>query len=297
MAQQPDTGGSSLLARAWRPASQTDDDIELMVMLLDLQDASPPISRLRAWALDALAVQPGEVAMDVGSGTGTVTRLLGSLVGPDGRAIGVEPNLRLREIAEARATAAAGVSFVDGLAANLPLADGSVDALWCERVLQHLPDPQAAIEEFARVLRPGGRAVLLDSDHASRVMSALDYEVEAKINTAFMGQLPNPRAARLIPQQAMRAGFTVDPDIGSAALLIPPQELLRAPFIRIAADQAVYDGTLSQAAADDAVRAVLAAAEAGHAFSAVTVFGFLLRKSEQPVTAQSQQQSVTQDSG
>jgi SAM-dependent methyltransferase len=281
MAEQPDTGDPRPLARAWRPSSQDDDDIELMVMLLDLQDASPPISRLRAWALDALAVRSGEVAVDVGSGTGTVTRLLGSLVAPDGRAIGVEPNVPLREIAEARATAAVGLSFVDGLAAELPMADESVDVLWCERVLQHLPDPQAAIEEFARVLRPGGRAVLLDSDHASRVMSALDYEVEAKINTAFMGQIPNPRAARLIPQQAMRAGFTMDPDIGSAALLISPQELLRAPFIRIAADQAVSDGTLGQAEADEAVRAVREAAEAGHAFSAVTMFGFLLRKPEQ----------------
>ena len=278
MAEQSDTGQAVPLARAWRPSSQEDRDVELMVMLLDLQDASPPISRLRAWALDAVAVRSGEVVLDVGSGTGTVTRLLGNLVAPEGEAIGVEPNVRLRQIAEARATAAACVRFVDGLAGELPMADGSVDVLWCERVLQHLPDPQAAIEEFARVLRPGGRAVLLDSDHASRVMSALDYEVEARLTAAFMGQIPNPRAARLIPQQAIRAGFTVDPDIGSSALLIPPQELLRAPFIRLVADQAVADGTLSQAEADDAVRAVLEAAEAGHAFNAVTVFGFLLRK-------------------
>jgi SAM-dependent methyltransferase len=278
MAEQSDTGQAVPLARAWRPSSQNDEDVELMVMLLDVQDASPPISRLRAWALDALAVQSGEVVLDVGSGTGTVTRLLGSLVAPDGEAIGVEPNVRLREIAEARAMAAACVRIVDGLAGELPVADGSVDALWCERVLQHLPDPQAAIDEFNRVLRPGGRAVLLDSDHASRVMSGLDYEVEAKLTAAFMGQIPNPRAARLIPQQAIRAGFTVDPDIGSAALLIPPQELLRVPFIRLVADQAVTDGTLSQAEADEAVRAVLEAAEAGHAFNAVTVFGFLLRK-------------------
>ena len=190
MASRPETGGPQSLARAWRPSSQTDDDIELMVMVLDMQDATPPISRLRAWALDAIAVQPGEVAVDVGSGTGTITRLLGSLVAPDGQAIGVEPNARLREIAQARATAMAGAHFVDGLATELPLADGSVDVLWCERVLQHLPDPQAAIEEFARVLRPGGRAMLLDSDHASRVMSAVDYEVEAKIKATFMGQIP-----------------------------------------------------------------------------------------------------------
>ena len=281
MASQPDTGDSRPLAGGWRPSSLADEDIELMVMLLDLQDASPPISRLRDWALNALSVQPGEIAVDVGSGTGTITRLLGTLVAPHGQAIGIEPNPRLREIADARATAAAGVRFADGLAGELPLADGSVDVLWCERVLQHLPDPQAAIDEFARVLRPGGRAMLLDSDHASRVMSALDYEIEAKINAAFMGQIPNPRAARLIPQQAMRAGFTVDPDIGSSALLVPPRELRKSPLVRMMAEQAVSDGTLTQAEADQAVRAVQAAAVAGHAFSAVTMFGFLVRKPEQ----------------
>jgi hypothetical protein len=42
------------------------------------------------------------------------------------------------------------VSFVAGLAGDLPLADGSVDVLCCERVLQHLSDPQAAIDDFAR---------------------------------------------------------------------------------------------------------------------------------------------------
>ena len=288
MAEQSNSGGSGSLSRAWRPSSSEDDDVEFMVMLLDLQDASPSITRLRAWALDAISVQSGEVALDVGSGTGTITRLLGSLVAPDGQAVGVEPNVRMREIAEARATAAACVRFVDGLAAELPFDDGSVDVLWCERVLQHVPDAQAALEEFARVLRPGGRAIVLDSDHASRVMSALDYQVEAKLIAAFMRQIPNPRAARLVPQQAMRAGLTVHPDIGSAALLIAPQELIRAPFIRTVADQAVSDGTLSQAEADDAVRAVREAAEAGHAFNAVTMFGFLLRKPNEEVTAGSQ---------
>src|SRR3712207_8594477 len=56
------------------------------------------------------------------------------------------------------------------------------------------------------------------------------------------------------------------------------------PLFRSMADQAVSDGTLSQAEADDAVRAVQEAAEAGHAFSAVAMFGFLLRKPDRKST-------------
>ena len=144
-------------ARMFQSDAETDDEVTFMVMVLDLQDAAPSIRRLQGWALDLVQVRTGEFVVDVGSGTGTMTRTLGALVAPDGQAVGIEPNARLREVAESRAATSPGVRFVDGLAAHLPFPDGSVDVLWCERVLQHVADPQAAIEEFARVLRPGGR--------------------------------------------------------------------------------------------------------------------------------------------
>ena len=116
---------------------------------------------------------------------------------------------------------------MDGLAGELPLADDSVDLLWCERVLQHVRGRAGRDDDFARVLRPGGRAVLLDSDHATRITAGIPESVEAKMAEAFRIQIANPRAARHIPEQAIRAGLTVDPDIGSAALILPPQTLRR----------------------------------------------------------------------
>jgi SAM-dependent methyltransferase len=55
--------------------------------------------------------------------------------------------------------------FTAGTADRLPFEDGSVDVLRCERVLQHLDEPEDARRD-ARVLRPGGRAVVLDSTGA-----------------------------------------------------------------------------------------------------------------------------------
>ncbi len=272
---QPDR--EAAFGGAFQPSARADDDVRLMVRLLDLQDSAPSIRRLRDWALSAAEFRPGEVVVDVGSGTGTMARELGSLVSPGGWVIGIEPNPRLRAIAEERAEDA-DVEFVDGLAGALPMTDASVDVIWCERVLQHVPDPWAAIEDFARVLRPGGRAVLLDSDHATRITSDIDYAVEAEINNAFMRQVPNPRAARLIPRQALEAGLTVDPEVGSAGLVMPHQVLLDGQWLRLAAGHAVSDGTISQDEADRAMDGVAAAARAGYAFSAVTVFGFVARK-------------------
>ena len=106
-------------SRMFQPEAETDDELGFMVMLLDLQDAAPPIRRLRDWAVDLAQPQPGEVALDVGSGTGTMVRTLAALVAPSGRATGVEPNPKLRDIAASRAAALPGAEFVDGVAGAL----------------------------------------------------------------------------------------------------------------------------------------------------------------------------------
>jgi SAM-dependent methyltransferase len=264
--------------RMFQPEAETDDELGFMVMLLDLQDAALPVRRLRDWALDLAQPQPGEVALDVGSGTGTMVRTLAARVAPAGRAIGVEPNPKLQALAASRAAAVTGAEFVDGLADDLPLADGSVDLVWCERVLQHVADAQAAVSEFARVLRPGGRAVLLDSDHGTRITAGIPEVVETKLAEAFRSQIVNARAARHIPEQAVRAGLTVDPDIGSAALIFAPQTLRESNLAPQNARMAVASGLFTAAEADEAVDLVRTAAAAGYAYSAVTMFGFVLRK-------------------
>ena len=251
---------------------------EQMIELLDLQDADPGIQRLRDWALTAAAPAAGETAVDVGSGTGTVTQLLADRLGP-GRAIGVEPNEEMRAEAIRRARAAGSVAeFVAGVADDLPFGDDSVNLIWCERVLQHLSDAPAAVREFARVLRPGGRLVVLDSDHASRVTADIDLAVEEKLNRTFLTFSPNPRAARYVPRQLRDAGLTMDTDIGSAALLLPPEELRKAQLLVMVAEAAVEQGVITQAEADAAVRSIRQAADEGVAFSAMSMFGFIGRK-------------------
>jgi ubiquinone/menaquinone biosynthesis C-methylase UbiE len=271
-------GGFSL-GSAFRPGTVGDAAVATMVTVLDEQDAAPSIERLRAWALVAGAVGAGESCVDIGSGTGTMTRRLARLVGPTGRAVGIEPNAEMRRVAEERAAAdGVAVSFVEGLATELPLPDASVDVVWCERVLQHVPDAEAAVREMARVLRPGGRALVLDSDHESRVESDIDPTTGRAMLEAFMAQIANPRAARNIPRQAMTAGLTVDPDVGSSALVYPQDVLMGSHLSRLAAEQAVADGTITREQAEAAVASQTLAARHGWAFSAITIFGFVCRK-------------------
>lgn len=263
---------------SFRKGNLADDpaaDLAAQVFVLDLQESLPGVLRLRDWALERLAVAAGETAVDVGSGAGAEVRRLAGLVGSSGQAIGVEPHPGLRAVAEERA-AGTPARFVDGDATDLPFPDGSVHVIRCERVFQHLPDAEAAVREFARVLAPGGRVVVIDSDWGSQVQHPGDSDVVRRMQEAFWARTPNPFAGRLLRGQLARAGLEVDPDVGATAVMPPVQAI--APLLRMNAGLAVQEGAVTQAEADSLVAEFLAAAETGEAFFAVTMFGVVGRK-------------------
>jgi ubiquinone/menaquinone biosynthesis C-methylase UbiE len=121
--------------------------------------------KLGQWMLDLADLQPGSVVLDVGCGTGTLLLAAVERVGPSGALHGIEPaagmHARARRKAETRRVP---LEVVEGSADSLPYPPASFDTVFCTLVLHHLRGPMqaVAIREMRRVLRPGGRAVIVE---------------------------------------------------------------------------------------------------------------------------------------
>jgi arsenite methyltransferase len=110
--------------------------------------------------LDWLNIPAGGTALDVGSGPGDVTASLAYAVGSDGLVLGVDISEPMLTRA-VRAHSVPQVGFLRADAQRLPLRDATVDAVSSMLVLQLVPEPALALAEMVRVLRPGGRLVVL----------------------------------------------------------------------------------------------------------------------------------------
>jgi len=108
-------------------------------------------------AVAVLGPDSGDVLLDVGCGTGAAVR---GAAGTVAVAVGADACPRMIERAQRLGAGLPRAGFVVAAAERLPFADEVFTALLCTAVLRHVSDRAAAVEELARVLRPGGRVVV-----------------------------------------------------------------------------------------------------------------------------------------
>jgi SAM-dependent methyltransferase len=155
--------------------------------------------------IEALGLRSGETVLDLGSGAGIDVFLASQKVGAEGRAIGVDMTPEM--LSRARQNAVKGgypnVEFREGRLEALPVADGTIDALTSNCVINLVPDKEAVFREIHRVLKPSGRLVISDIVLDGRLPEAIESSLLAYVG-CVSGALQRERYFELV----QRAGLT-----------------------------------------------------------------------------------------
>jgi arsenite methyltransferase len=165
----------------------------------------------RVAVLDLLDPQLGEDVLDLGSGPGYLACDIAQRVGPRGSVNGVDPSQSMLAAAARRRVGAdaAPLHFGTGDALALPFPDDSFDAVTATQVYEYVADLPAALAEARRVLRPGGRLLILDTDWDSVVWHSSDRARMRRVLTAWDEHLADPHLPRRLGRLLTDAGFTV----------------------------------------------------------------------------------------
>ncbi|MEI6357614.1 MAG: methyltransferase domain-containing protein [Verrucomicrobiota bacterium] len=145
--------------------------------------------QLRLWERDRLRLAPGDRLLDVGCGLGEAALALGEDLGEGGEVVGIDASEQMLRVARANATAArCHTRFSVGDACSLDEPDDSFQAARSERTLQWLTNPSAAVAELVRVVRPGGRVSLIDTDWSTLRLDVGDEAIAAMVREAMRSE-------------------------------------------------------------------------------------------------------------
>jgi SAM-dependent methyltransferase len=240
--------------------------LESLVEILELRAADPMQRAMLVEYTSDLELSGSARVLEVGCGTGPVTRYLAELPGVE-TAVGCDPSPffveRARELA-----ASLAVEFVVGDGRDLPFEDESFDAVVLHTALSHIPEPEVALAEAHRVLRPGGRLAVFDGDYVTvTVATHAGDPLQACADAAVRYLVHDPWLMRGIVPLVTGAGF-LECRVRGHAYTTADSDYLQTLVAR-GADALVASGEIAAAEAEELK------AEAGRRREAGTFFGHI----------------------
>lgn len=187
-----------------------------MAVVYDEKDAqhiersyqTPDIVRQRLAVLSTLSLQLGESVLDAGCGTGLLLELLAQSVGESGEAKGVDYSDDMLAVARRRCGDFPQVSLTRSSVEKLDFDSESFDAVACTQVLLYVDDVRQALSEMVRVLKPGGRLVIVETDWDGAILNSSDPATTRQIFDAWDQSVSNPNLPRRLKPMLAEIGLT-----------------------------------------------------------------------------------------
>jgi ubiquinone/menaquinone biosynthesis C-methylase UbiE len=168
---------------------------------------TPDVVAQREKVLALLAPKQGERALDIGCGPGLTTEALALAVGQNTEVVGIDIAPPMLTIAKKRCTDLKRVSFEQADVTKLPFKDAQFDIALASQVYEYVEQIDEALRELARVVRPGGRVALVDTDWESAVWASHDDARMRRVLETWDQHIPHPQLPRTLKRRMMQAGF------------------------------------------------------------------------------------------
>lgn len=191
-------------------ADQSPDVQERLAQVLETRGAESRQRAMRREFLESIPITGQAEVLEVGCGTGVLCRTLSAWPGVRS-VVGLDPASSLIAKAVELASDLTNVEFITGDGRDLPFEDGSFDLVMFDSTLCHVPEPEMAVGEAGRVLRPGGILAAFDGDYATTTVSLGPHDPLQACVDAMMANSVNDRyLVRRLPSLVRAAGLTID---------------------------------------------------------------------------------------
>ncbi len=235
----------------------------------------------RARVLDAMALQRGERIVDLGCGPGLLALAMGPLVGPEGEVQCLDASENMIALARRRCAGLPWVQPRIGDVVALPYAAESFDVAVCTQVFEYVPEIERALAELHRVLKPRGRAVIVDTDWESSVWHSSDPARMRRTIEAWDQHCPHPQLPRTLAVQLRAVGLEVL-RVDAITLINDsyPADTYSAGMIPLLAAYAKKHRLMEEKEVDAWVADLLALGQQGEYFFSLNRYLFSARKPE-----------------
>jgi ubiquinone/menaquinone biosynthesis C-methylase UbiE len=242
--------------------------------VLETRGADPRQQAMRRVFLSSIDFPEGARVLDVGCGTGVLTRMLAQRPGV-AEVVGVDRGKALVERARERSAELSNVTYREGDGESLPFDDATFDIITFDSVLSHMTEPERALAEAFRVLASRGHLAVFDGDYATTTVAIGEHDpLQTCVEAMMSHSLQDRWLVRRLPALVRRRGFEVT-DFQSHGFVDVFDAAYMLTIVDRGADMLVADGRIDAALAAgmkaEARRRVKAHSFFGHiAYASVT---------------------------